>query len=272
VSRIDRGKLELERERISVDAFVRHAVETTQPVIDAKSHELVVHYASEPLFVDGDHIRLSQAVSNLLNNAAKFTPPGGRIEVNVRATEREAVISVKDSGIGFEKGDELQMFDMFVQLESARALTPGGLGLGLMLVGIAFMVGELFFPVYGSLGIGGAIAFVIGSVILIDTDIPGYGVPVSLALGIAAASAAFLFLVIGMALKAHRRPVVSGHEELIGSTGEVLEDFEHEGWARVHGENWRVRSAAPLKAGERVRVAAMHGLLLEVVSVPKSGG
>ena len=134
VSRIDRGKLELERKRISVDAFVRHAVETAQPVVDAKSHELVVHYPPEPIFVDGDHVRLSQAVSNLLNNAAKFTPPGGRIEVAVTATEREAVVSVRDSGIGFGKGDELQMFEMFVQLDAARAVSPGGLGLGLMLV------------------------------------------------------------------------------------------------------------------------------------------
>jgi membrane-bound serine protease (ClpP class) len=138
-------------------------------------------------------------------------------------------------------------------------------GLALMLVGIAFVAGEFFFPAYGSLGIGGAIAFVIGSVILIDTDIPGYGIPVSLALGIAAAGAAFLFLVVGMALKARRRPVVSGHEELIGSTGQALEDFEQEGWARVHGETWRIRSNAPLKTGQRVRVVAMHGLLLEVV-------
>ncbi|HEY6721382.1 MAG TPA: nodulation protein NfeD [Burkholderiales bacterium] len=138
-------------------------------------------------------------------------------------------------------------------------------GLALMLVGIAFAVGELFFPAYGSLGIGGAIAFVIGSVLLIDTDIPGYGIPVSLALGIAVAGAAFLFLVVGMALKAHKRPVVSGHEELIGSTGQTL---DQEGWARIHGETWRIRSSAPLKAGERVRVVAMHGLTLEVVSEP----
>jgi membrane-bound serine protease (ClpP class) len=144
-------------------------------------------------------------------------------------------------------------------------------GLALMLVGIAFMAGELFFPAYGSLGIGGAIAFVIGSVILIDTDVPGYGVPLSLVLGIAAAGAAFLFLVVGMALKAHRRPVVSGREELLGSTGEVLEDFEREGWARVHSETWRIRSRSPLKAGQRVRVAALDGLMLDVVPETREG-
>ncbi|HZE10262.1 MAG TPA: nodulation protein NfeD [Burkholderiales bacterium] len=157
---------------------------------------------------------------------------------------------------------------VLIALYAFHLLPVNYAGLALMLVGIAFMVGELFFPAYGSLGIGGAIAFVIGSVILIDTDVPGFGVPFSLVLGLAAGSAAFLFLVVGMALKGHRRPVVSGREELLGSTGEALEDFEQEGWARVHGETWRIRSAAPLKAGQRVRVVAMHGLLLEVVPEP----
>ncbi len=154
---------------------------------------------------------------------------------------------------------------VLIALYAFHLLPVNYAGLALMLVGIAFMTGELFFPAYGSLGIGGAIAFVIGSVILIDTDVPGFGVPFSLVLGLAAGSAAFLFLVVGMALKAHRRPVVSGREELLGSTGEALEDFEQEGWARIHGETWRIRSPAPLRAGQRVRVVAMHGLLLEVV-------
>ncbi len=160
---------------------------------------------------------------------------------------------------------------ILVALYAFHMLPVNYAGLALMLLGIAFMAGELFFPAYGSLGIGGAIAFVIGSVILVDTDIPGYGVPLSLVLGIASAGAAFLFLVLGMALKAHRRPVVSGREELIGSAGEVLEDCEHEGWARVHSETWRIRSSLPLKAGQRVRVAALNGLLLDVVPETQQG-
>jgi membrane-bound serine protease (ClpP class) len=160
---------------------------------------------------------------------------------------------------------------ILIALYAFHMLPVNYAGLALILVGIAFMAGELFFPAYGSLGIGGAIAFVIGSVILIDTDVPGYGVSLSLVLGIAAAGAAFLFLVLGMALKAHRRPVVSGREELIGSTGEVLEDCEREGWARVHSETWRIRSSSPLKAGQRVRVAALNGLLLDVVPETQQG-
>jgi membrane-bound serine protease (ClpP class) len=161
---------------------------------------------------------------------------------------------------------------VLIALYAFHLLPVNYAGLALMLLGIAFMVGELFFPAFGSLGIGGAIAFVIGSVILIDTDIPGYGVPFSLVLGLAAGSAAFLFLVVGMAIKARKRPVVSGREELIGSSGEVLEDCEREGWARVHSETWRIRSAAPLKRGQRVRVAAMNGLLLDVVPDSTDGG
>jgi membrane-bound serine protease (ClpP class) len=144
-------------------------------------------------------------------------------------------------------------------------------GLALMLLGIAFMAGELFFPAYGSLGVGGAVAFVIGSVILIDTDTPGFGVPFALVLGVAAASAAFVLFAIGMMLKARKRPIVSGREEMIGRVGEVIEDCDHEGWARVHGETWRIHGSTPLKAGQRVRVAALNGLSLEVVPETQQG-
>ncbi len=158
---------------------------------------------------------------------------------------------------------------VLIALYAFQMLPVNYAGLALILLGIGFMVSEAFFPTYGSLGVGGLIAFVVGSVILIDTDIPGYGIPYALIGGFAAASAAFLMLMIGVALKARRRPVVSGREELIGSAGEVLEDFEQEGWARVHSETWRVRAAMPLKAGQRVRIAAMDGLVLDVV--PESG-
>jgi membrane-bound serine protease (ClpP class) len=137
-------------------------------------------------------------------------------------------------------------------------------GLALILLGVGLMVAEAFVPAYGSLGIGGVAAFIVGSVMLIDTDAPGFGVPLPLVLGIAAASAAFLIGVAGLALGARRRPVVSGRETLLGAAGEVLEDFTGEGWARVQGETWRVQSASPLKAGERVSVTAVQGLVLQV--------
>jgi len=146
-------------------------------------------------------------------------------------------------------------------------------GVGLIILGIGFMIGEAVMPTYGSLGIGGLIAFVIGSVILIDTDLPGYGISPVLIGVFTLASAAFFFFAIGMALKARRRPVVSGREELIGSTGIVLEDFSGTGRIRIHGEIWSAHCGEPLHAGQAVRVAALKGLVLWVEpEVRESGG
>jgi len=138
-------------------------------------------------------------------------------------------------------------------------------GLALILLGIAFMVAEAFLPAFGSLGVGGLIAFVIGSVILIDdTALPGFEIPYALIGGVAAASAAFVFFIVGVAIRNRRRPVVSGREYLIGAAAEALEDFDAEGWARVQGETWRVRSKGPVRRGERLKVRSIEGLVLNV--------
>lgn len=137
-------------------------------------------------------------------------------------------------------------------------------GLALIVLGMVLMIAEAFLPSFGALGLGGLIAFVIGSVMLVDTDLPGYGIPWMLIVPVAAASALFSFFVAGMAVRARARPVATGAEEMIGAAGEILADMEHEGWARVHGEQWRVRSAVPLARGRRVRVRARHDLVLEV--------
>ena len=137
-------------------------------------------------------------------------------------------------------------------------------GLALILLGIAFMLGEVFVPSFGALGIGGVIAFVIGSVMLLDTGVPGYGVSIPLIATFALLSAAFFMLILGMAIKARQRPVVSGMEQLIDGVGEVLEDFDCHGWIRIHGERWAVQTNTPLKHGQKVRVTAVNGLVLMV--------
>lgn len=144
-------------------------------------------------------------------------------------------------------------------------------GVALIALGIAFMVGEAFLPSFGALGIGGVIAFVMGSLMLIDTEVPGFGIAWPLVAALALGSAAFLVFVVGMALKARRRPVVTGREEMIGAEGEMLEDAQGEGMARVHSEIWKVRAAAPLRAGQRVRVIAMDGLTLDVTPLERLG-
>jgi len=158
---------------------------------------------------------------------------------------------------------------ILVALYAFHLLPVSYAGLALVLLGVAFMAAELFLPAYGSLGVGCAIAFVTGSVMLIDTDVPGFSLPLPLILGVAAVSGAFVFVVVGSALKARRRPVVSGVEQMIGSEGVVIADCEREGWARVHSETWRIRCATPLKAGQRVRVARIEGLELDVVPEPR---
>ncbi|WP_091809235.1 nodulation protein NfeD [Burkholderia sp. WP9] len=152
-------------------------------------------------------------------------------------------------------------------------------GLGLIFLGIAFLIGEAFLPTFGSLGFGGVVAFVIGALMLIDTDVPGYGIPLPMIAAVVVFSVLFVLGVSRLALRARRRPVVTGSEALIGSVGVVLDGGllpetaaadpaaggALAGWARVHGERWRVSSMAPVAAGHAVRVTARRGLTLTVV-------
>jgi len=159
---------------------------------------------------------------------------------------------------------------LLIALYALHLLPVNYAGLALMVLGIGFMIAEAFFPAYGSLGIGGLIAFVLGSIILIDSDFPGFSIPYTLIAGVAAASGAILILALGMLVRGRRVPVVTGREQMIGAAAEALEDFEGEGWARVRGESWRVRTQKPVRRGQRLRVIAMEGLVLTVV--PEEGG
>ena len=160
---------------------------------------------------------------------------------------------------------------LLIAMYAFQLLPVNYAGLALLLLGIAFMVAEVWVTTHGALAVGGLVAFVVGSVMLLDTDVPQFEIPYALIGGVTAASAGFLFLVLGMLVRSRRSPVVSGREELIGAPGEALEEIAVEGWARVHGERWRVRSSAPLKRGQALRVAAIDGLVLEVTPGPGEG-
>jgi membrane-bound serine protease (ClpP class) len=144
-------------------------------------------------------------------------------------------------------------------------------GLALILLGIAFFAAEAFVPSYGALGAGGVAAFAFGALLLIDTDVPGFGIPLSVISALTLVSAAFVIGVVGMAAKARARPVVSGTRLLLGAVGDVVEVEGSEGWAHVAGERWRVRAVQPLRAGQRVSVTRVDGLTLEVRSVEEQG-
>ncbi len=153
---------------------------------------------------------------------------------------------------------------ILLALYAAQVLPINYAGLALILLGILFMVGEAFVPSFGALGIGGAIAFVIGSIILIDTDYEGFGISIPFISTFAIVNALFFFSILTMVLKVRKKPIVSGSEELIGTTGEVIEAVENYGRVRVHSENWQARSQVPILPGQRIRVTGIDGLTLVV--------
>lgn len=159
---------------------------------------------------------------------------------------------------------------LLLALYSFQMLPINYAGMALILLGVALMVGEAFAPSFGMLGIGGVIAFVFGSIILMDTQVPGFGIDTSVIIAFAATSALIFIFVIGMAIKARRRPVVSGLEELTGGTAIVIADFEHKGTVSIHSENWNAISNVPLHEGQRVKVIRIKGLTLEVEPLEKT--
>jgi signal transduction histidine kinase/ActR/RegA family two-component response regulator len=133
VSRITRGKIELRRGTVELAAIIHVALETSRPLIDAAGHQLTVKLPAEPLVMDADPMRLAQVFSNLLNNAAKYTDPGGSISLTARRDGYEAVVTVSDSGIGIPADALPSVFEMFSQVDAGDTRSQTGLGIGLTL-------------------------------------------------------------------------------------------------------------------------------------------
>jgi PAS domain S-box-containing protein len=134
IARITSNKLELRKELIELTEVINAAVETSRPIIDQRGHELIVALPHEPIILDADLVRLAQVISNLLNNAAKYTERGGRIWLSAQQADGSAVVKVADTGIGIAPEALPQIFDMFTQADRVAPATPGGLGIGLTLV------------------------------------------------------------------------------------------------------------------------------------------
>jgi CheY-like chemotaxis protein/two-component sensor histidine kinase len=134
VSRITQGKIELRRKVLDLREVVAPATEISRPLIDARGHQIQFRLGQEPIWVEGDPARLAQVVSNLLNNAAKYTPDQGRIEVSLERTADAAVLRVTDTGIGLRREDLQRVFEPFVQCDHSLDRAQGGLGIGLSLV------------------------------------------------------------------------------------------------------------------------------------------
>jgi PAS domain S-box-containing protein len=133
MSRISTGKIELRRDIVDLTAVIRSAVETSRPLIDAAGHELNLSLPPEPLAVDVDPMRISQVLANLLNNAAKYTKPGGKIWLTAAKAADSAQMSLRDNGVGIPGNMLPEIFDMFTQIDRDRKQAQGGLGIGLAL-------------------------------------------------------------------------------------------------------------------------------------------
>ncbi|HEY8360984.1 MAG TPA: ATP-binding protein, partial [Ramlibacter sp.] len=134
IARVSRGKVELRQERVALATVVQSALETCRPLLERARHQLTVDLPSQPVWLDGDPTRLAQVLANVMNNAAKYTPTGGRIAVRGKAVGATVVIEVEDNGEGIAPELSAQVFDLFVQGPQTIAAAQGGLGIGLSLV------------------------------------------------------------------------------------------------------------------------------------------
>jgi membrane-bound serine protease (ClpP class) len=165
---------------------------------------------------------------------------------------------------------------LLLALYALQLLPVNYAGLALVMLGLMLMVAEAFLPSFGVIGLGGIVAFVAGSLMLIDTEVPGFGIPPALIGTLGVASALLLIGTARLALATRRRPVTSGAAALIGATAQVetvASDGGHQGWIRVEGELWHAACALPLSRSQTVKVVGRKGLMLEVVPVdPAQGG
>jgi membrane-bound serine protease (ClpP class) len=167
---------------------------------------------------------------------------------------------------GFVLPGVVGAISLLLALYAFQVLPVNYAGLALIALGIGMMVGEMLMPSFGALGIGGVVAFVVGSIMLMDTDAPGFGISWQLVGGLALAASATLLLLMAMLARSHRGPVITGQEEMLGSRAQVVDWQGGAGRVRVHGEIWRARGPAGLAPGKEVRVIAIDGLTLEVDS------
>jgi CheY-like chemotaxis protein/two-component sensor histidine kinase len=134
ISRISRGKIQLHQGRVELASAVNHAVEAAGELVESRDHELTVVLPTQPIYLNADPTRLAQVVGNLLNNSCKFTDKGGRIWLTVERAGNEAVIRVRDTGIGIAADQLARVFDMFTQVDTSLERAVSGLGIGLALV------------------------------------------------------------------------------------------------------------------------------------------
>jgi membrane-bound serine protease (ClpP class) len=153
---------------------------------------------------------------------------------------------------------------LLLALFAFQTLPVNYAGLALIALGVMLMIAEAFMPSFGSLGVGGVIAFVFGSIILMDTEAPGFAVAWQLIGAIALVGALIFVTAVVLLARTRRRSIATGREQMLNEPALAITDFEREGVVRAHGELWQAISSAPVHAGQRLRVVKVDGLTLQV--------
>jgi membrane-bound serine protease (ClpP class) len=153
---------------------------------------------------------------------------------------------------------------LLVAAYALQMLPVSYVGLALMAIGVGLMAFEVMTPSFGVFGLGGLIAFVLGSVMLMDTDLPAYQISLPLIAGVAVGTGGLVLLIVGAAIRARQQPVTTGNQAMNGAYAIAMEDFEHRGHVHVNGETWTAETDRPVKKGDHLRVVRVNGLLLSV--------
>jgi membrane-bound serine protease (ClpP class) len=234
--------------------------------------------------IDGRTVRLPDGAHTLATREAQIEThtPGWRHQVlAVLANPQLAVVLmmigfyglfVEFTSPGFGVPGVAGAICLLLALYAFQMLPINWAGVALIAFGMVLMAAEVFMPSFGVLGIGGIIAFLLGGLFLLDKDAPGFAVSLPFMAGTAVAAAGLIFLAGNLLVKSRQRPVASGKEELIGSTGEITRREDGSLWARVHGELWQVRNPTGMAPGTPVRVTALDGLELSVTPIDTDHG
>ncbi len=258
---------------------VREAVSLSAPeALQLKVVDLIAADVPDLLRqLDGREVRLASGVQRLRTRGATVIPfaedwRSQLLSVITNPSLALLLMMVGIYGLLFEFANPglvapgvIGAICLLLALFALQMLPVNYAGLALILLGLGLLVAEPFVGSFGALGVGGVAAFAFGCVILIDSDSPGWGIPLPLIALLALVTAAFLLLVVGLATKARRRPVVTGVQTLVGASGELLEYTSGQGWALVQGEHWKVHGPQQLHAGDRVRITSLRDGVLEVV-------
>jgi membrane-bound serine protease (ClpP class) len=260
------------------EATVREAANLTaadaleQNVIDLVAEDLT----SLLMALDGRTIELegSSVTLDLDGAQIRTIEPGWRYELLALITNPNVAYILLMIGIyglifefynpGLGVGGVAGIICLLLAGYALQMLPVNYAGLALILVGIALMVAEVVSPTVGVFGVGGVISFAVGSIILFDSDLPGYRVSMPIIAAVAAASALIFIAGLGTAMRARRLRVSTGREAMIGAPAVALEDFAERGFVRAFSENWQARSAQPVRQGDKLRVTAIDGLVLTV--------